>query len=57
MAVDAFSSNYQNFINNPQYDYNDDQSPTPVSAVQKAYSFSGFDDWSAVSGKRQWGVE
>jgi hypothetical protein len=40
-GVDAFSSNYQNFINNPQYDYNDDLSPPPVSAVQKA-SFSGF---------------
>ena len=40
-GVDAFSSNYQNFINNPQYDYNDDQSPIPETAVQKA-SFSGF---------------
>ena len=38
-GVDAFSSNYQNFINNPQYDYNDDQSPIPASAVQKAYFF------------------
>ena len=42
-SVNAFTSNYQNFINNPQYDYNDASSPTPVTAVQKA-SFSGFDD-------------
>ena len=40
-GTNAFSSNYQNFINNPQYDYNDDQSPIPVSAVQ-TLTFSGF---------------
>ena len=42
-SSDAFTSNYQNFINNPQYDYNDSSSPIVVSAVQ-VVTFSGFED-------------
>ena len=37
----AFVSNYQTFVNIPQYDYNDASSPNPVAAVQ-TITFTGF---------------
>jgi len=40
-GINAFESNVQNFINIPQYDYNDASSPTPVAAVQTA-RFNSF---------------
>jgi len=40
-SVDAFTGTYINFANTPKYDFNDDQSPAPVSAIQEV-TFSGF---------------
>ena len=37
----AFVSNYQTFVNIPQYDYNDASSPDPVAAVQTV-TFTAF---------------